>query len=139
MPVIDQLGLSVSVLVGEAPLAEYEDPEPGIDERAKDSFTHVSSTYVESKADAEFTITCAVRDWEKKVYQTHLPNFSLAATLYIDGKRISGKYYKPRTGQLKFNGADEINPIDHSAWQRAFKFASVTTGSYPSISFYFDL
>lgn len=137
MPVIGQLGLSVSVLVGGAPLAEYEDPEPGIDERAKDGFTHVTNTYVESKANAEFTITCAVRDWGKKVYQSRVPNFNLLAKLYIDGKCIRGRYYQPGTAQLKFKGADEINPIDHSAWHRAFKFASVTTGSYPSISFHF--
>jgi hypothetical protein len=91
MAIIDKLGIEVTVVVDDAVLIEYEDPEP---EKTDDRQTMYSHKYVASEDNKEFSIS--INSTENLKWAGENVDFGLGFEVFIDGRKIDYHIATPR-------------------------------------------
>ncbi|KAI9155794.1 hypothetical protein HJFPF1_08383 [Paramyrothecium foliicola] len=125
MAIIDELGIKVTVVVDDASLVEYEDPEP---EETDDSQTMHSHKYVASQDKKEFSVDIVSTEnlkWAKRKV-----NFGLGFQVFIDGREIDRLLAIPEdlengSFNYRIEGLVEQNRDNGSTTLRKCRFSSI--------------
>ena len=133
MAVIDELGIKVTVVVDDASLVEYEDPEP---EKTDDSQIMHSHKYVASQDNKEFSVN--IVSTENLKWAKQKVNFGLGFQVFIDGREIDRLLAIPEdlengSFNYRIEGLVEQNHDNGSTTLRKCRFSSIVLGTMSSI------
>ncbi len=141
MAIIDELGVGVSIKVGDKPLVEYDDPSPASagdenmseGDKAIKGRPIVCTKYIESQDNTYFTILAEATD--KYSWPCKPKNFALTFRCYIDGERAAAKFVRPvkEVGKRRVReiaGREEFTEEDEKAKLYKFRFTALTLGTH---------
>jgi hypothetical protein len=133
MAIIDELGIKVTVVVDDASLVEYEDPEP---EKTDDSQTMHSHKYVASQDNKEFSVS--IVSTENLKWAKQKVDFGLGFQVFIDGREIDRLLAIPEdlengSFNYRIEGLVEQNRDDDSTTLRKCRFSPILLGRMSSI------